>query len=215
MLQFGINPGPTFSLSTLPASIIFSCHFFLKLPSLSALVSLPFSAVSPRPGPAAGPGPSHSPAPCRSAPLQPTIDYWQRDNLPCQQKKPECATDRPTVRSEDPKIKNKNEVGRKKATTAQIGEVGRGGKKDQERVLLLLSVVSVFFNVVNIRRVQSENPRCCCEKKSFPSELRGCWEEPAAPTGCSPETSCAAAGTPRPLPPFHSNAPCVCTVFMV
>lgn len=38
--------------------------------------------------------------------------------------------------------------------------------------------------VRNIRRVQSENPRSRCEKKSSQSELRGCWEEPAAPTRC-------------------------------
>lgn len=54
----------------------------------------PSSAASPRPGPGAGPGPSRSPAPCRSAPRRPRFGCWQRDNLPCQQKKPECATEK-------------------------------------------------------------------------------------------------------------------------
>lgn len=57
-------------------------------------VHLPSSAASPRPDPAVGPGPSHSPAPCRSAARRPRLGYWQRDNLPCQQKKPECATEK-------------------------------------------------------------------------------------------------------------------------
>lgn len=83
-----------------------SCHFLSarRLLFLSArpdsaqlgptCVDSPSSAVSPRPDPAAGPGPSHSPAPCRSAPPRPRVGYWQRDNLPCQQKKPECATEK-------------------------------------------------------------------------------------------------------------------------
>lgn len=56
--------------------------------------NLPSSAASPRPDPAAGPGPSRSPAPCRSAARRLRLGYWQRDNLPCQQKKPECATEK-------------------------------------------------------------------------------------------------------------------------
>lgn len=82
------------------------CHFLSarRLLSFSArldsaqlgptLVPLPSSAVSPRQGPGAGPGPSHFPAPCRSAPRRPRTGYWQRDNLPCQQKKREYATGR-------------------------------------------------------------------------------------------------------------------------
>lgn len=54
---------------------------------------LPSAAASPRPGPGAGPGPSRSPAPCRSASRRLRLGYWQRDNLPYQQKKPECATE--------------------------------------------------------------------------------------------------------------------------
>lgn len=57
-------------------------------------IHLPSSAASPRPDPAVGPGPSHSPAPCRSASRRLRLGYWQRDNLPCQQKKPECATEK-------------------------------------------------------------------------------------------------------------------------
>lgn len=57
-------------------------------------VHVPSSAASPRPGPAVGPGPNHSPAPCRSVPRRLRLGCWQRDNLPCQQKKPECATEK-------------------------------------------------------------------------------------------------------------------------
>lgn len=71
-----------------------------------------------------------------------------------------------------------------KATTAQIREVWWGGIDDRGKCPSVLAASSreCVFNVMDIRCVQSENPRCCCEKKSFPSERCGRWEEPAAPT---------------------------------
>lgn len=116
------------------------------------LVHSPSSAVSPRPGPAAGPGPSHSLAPCR--PRRPRTGYWQRDNLPCQHKKPECATDRHRL-SEGAGNKNKN--GKKRER--------RGAEGNTAGTVLLLS--GVFFNVMNIRRVQAENPAAAARRKAF------------------------------------------------
>lgn len=101
-----------------PSHLILHCHFLsARWVRCSArrgraqlgpwCVHLPSSAASPRPDPAAGPGPSRSPAPCRSAARRPSPGCWRRDNLPCQQKKPECATEK-TVRGKKPtKIKNK------------------------------------------------------------------------------------------------------------
>lgn len=60
-------------------------------------------------------------------------------------------------------------------------------------------------NVRNIRRVQSENPRCCCEKKSSHSELGGYWEEPTAPTGWATPTSWTWPGRAFPVWPFIVN----------
>lgn len=59
--------------------------------------------------------------------------------------------------------------------------------------------------VSNIRRVQSENPRCCCEKKSSRSEPGGCGEEPAAPTGWATPTSWTCRGRSFPVWPFSVN----------
>lgn len=98
-LHFPSFPFPSFPFLSL------HCHFLsnrcLRCTARRAraqlgpwCVHLPSSAASPRPDPAGGPGPSHSPAPCRSAARRPTLGYWQRDNLPCQQKKPECATEK-------------------------------------------------------------------------------------------------------------------------
>lgn len=144
-------------------------------------VHLPSSAASPRPDPAVGPGPSHSPAPCRSAARRPKLGCWQRDNLPCQQKKPECATDK---LSGIKIYKNK----KKRGGGSNNGPQRRDGMGKVEEAGKMPSLLAAFSskwarNVRNIRRVQSENPRCCCEKKSSQSELGGCWEEPAAPTG--------------------------------
>lgn len=86
-------------------------------------VHLPSSAASPRPDPAVGPGPSHSPAPCRSAARRPRLGYWQRDNLPCQQKKPECATEKLSGIKTN---KNKKKKGGGDPTTAHNGETGWG-----------------------------------------------------------------------------------------
>lgn len=91
-----------------------------------------------------------------------------------------------TVRRTKPgqKTKKGNE---KKATTAQFGEVGRGGIHDRGKSAPVLSAPrrECVFKGMNIRCVQSETRRCCCcrrrEKKSSPSG-RSCWEEPAAPT---------------------------------
>ena len=49
-----------------------------------------------------------------------------------------------------------------------------------------------------------KNPRCCCEKKSFPSEPWGCWEEPAAPTGCRHRQAAALSDATSGLP-FQSR----------
>lgn len=75
---------------------------------------------------------------------------------------------------------------RKKNNNGPEQRGGMGRNKSQGRVLLLspLSAASAVGNVMNIRRVQSQNPPCCCEKKSFHSEPWGCWEEPSAPTSC-------------------------------
>lgn len=90
-------------------------------------VHVPSSAASPRPDPAEGPGPSRSPAPCRSAARRPSLGCWQRDNLPCQQKKPECATEKlsgiETYKNKKNKIKKK---GGGNPTTARNGETGWG-----------------------------------------------------------------------------------------
>ncbi|KAK2913053.1 hypothetical protein Q8A73_007166 [Channa argus] len=67
---------------------------------------------------------------------------------------------------------------------AQIRVVGWGGIHDRGKCPWVLAASSRerVFNVMNIRCVQSEKHRCLCEKKSFPCERCGCWEEPAAPT---------------------------------
>lgn len=130
-------------------------------------VHSPSSAVSPRPDPAADPGPSHSLAPCRSVPRRSRIGYWQRDNLPCQQKET-WVRHRQTVRGGET-YKNKN---KKQPKTERWDGEGTRPRKESFFSRRFQQWVR-FFNVMNIRRVQSENPRCCCEKKSFHSEL--CW----------------------------------------
>lgn len=77
-------------------------------------------------------------------------------------------------------------MGGKKNNNGPEQRGGMGRNASQGRVLLLspLSAASAVDNVMDIRRVQSQNPPCCCEKKSFHSERWGCWEEPTAPTSC-------------------------------
>lgn len=144
-------------------------------------VHLPSSAASPRLDPAAGPGPSHSPAPCRSACRRLRLGYWQRDNLPCQQKKPECATEKLSGM----KKTDKNKKGGK-TTTAQNRETGWGRYKTRESGFLFspLSAVSELLTWGKSGVCRQKIPAGAVRRKAL-AELGGWWEDPAAPTRCS------------------------------